>query len=318
MQTSDMRRRTVRYLNWWREFDPSESFIPRLIAASVGESLQIVEDPQVHVDIEVHSVFTNSGIPNRLKTAWLRRSRSADVRRTATLKADYGIGTKGPASHHIWYTGENLRPPADWDVTLSFDLDPFLGANWYLPHWAIRLGDLGDHDPHDAFQVSNSDLIASRSPTPSRKGFAVVLAGNPHPTRSILLQALNQIAKVDTYGAAFGRPIDSKLDLLRRYRFAVVPENDLYPGYVTEKIVEAWLAGCVPIWWGSDPAGFLNGDALVNASTLSLKNLVNHVRDLESDPDRMRSMTSQPILLKPYDFEGCVDFIQRRLQIATW
>ncbi len=44
----------------------------------------------------------------------------------------------------------------------------------------------------------------------------------------------------------------SKVDVFRRYRFALVFENQRQPGYVTEKFLDCLLDGTVPIYWG-DP-----------------------------------------------------------------
>ncbi len=305
----------MRFRNWWPDFNPHSSFIPRLMRHAVGHELQLVQDHSIKVDYEVHSVFCTSGLGQRIRSLRQKRSSDPKTRRLAKLRSDYGIDSKGPAAHHIWYTGENLRPPDDWDVTLSFDLDSFSGSNWYLPHWAIRLGDIAGHDPSDPLSVRNQDLITGREATERRPRFAVVLAGNPHPIRSLLSASLAQIEKVDTFGAAYGRPVASKMDLFKQYRFAIVPENDLYPGYVTEKVVEAWLAGCIPIWWGTDAAGYLNQDAHLNLATTSLEQLIETVWELDSDDEKQHRMTSQPILMKPYDFDACVDFMRERLQI---
>ena len=43
-----------------------------------------------------------------------------------------------------------------------------------------------------------------------------------------------------------------KLAFQRQYRFSIAYENSRDPGYVTEKIVDAFAAGTVPIYWG-DP-----------------------------------------------------------------
>jgi hypothetical protein len=40
-------------------------------------------------------------------------------------------------------------------------------------------------------------------------------------------------------------------NLLAKYRFALVMENTKQDGYITEKIVNAFLAGCVPIYYGT-------------------------------------------------------------------
>jgi len=38
----------------------------------------------------------------------------------------------------------------------------------------------------------------------------------------------------------------AKIEYMRKYRFALVFENSRAPGYTTEKIVHAFLAGCIP------------------------------------------------------------------------
>ncbi len=44
----------------------------------------------------------------------------------------------------------------------------------------------------------------------------------------------------------------AKRAVLSRYRFAICFENTIFRGYLTEKIFDCLLAGCIPIYWG-DP-----------------------------------------------------------------
>jgi hypothetical protein len=44
----------------------------------------------------------------------------------------------------------------------------------------------------------------------------------------------------------------AKRAVLSRYRFAICFENTIFPGYLTEKLFDCLLAGCIPIYWG-DP-----------------------------------------------------------------
>ena len=44
----------------------------------------------------------------------------------------------------------------------------------------------------------------------------------------------------------------AKRAVLNRYRFAICFENTIFPGYLTEKLFDCLLAGCIPIYWG-DP-----------------------------------------------------------------
>jgi len=47
-------------------------------------------------------------------------------------------------------------------------------------------------------------------------------------------------------------PVPSKADVLKKTRFAICYENaEGFSGYITEKIFDCFVAGCVPIYWGA-------------------------------------------------------------------
>ena len=48
------------------------------------------------------------------------------------------------------------------------------------------------------------------------------------------------------------RELPDKLAFLRHFRFNIAFENESFPGWLTEKMVDAFTAGCVPIYHG-DP-----------------------------------------------------------------
>jgi hypothetical protein len=63
---------------------------------------------------------------------------------------------------------------------------------------------------------------------------------------------------IERYGAKFdgikqGEPREYKLPWMRDYRFSVAVENSIVDGYFTEKIVDCFRAGTIPIYWG-DPS----------------------------------------------------------------
>lgn len=64
--------------------------------------------------------------------------------------------------------------------------------------------------------------------------------------------AIEQL-KPDLFGKGFERsiPDGGKIDVIRQYRHAVCFENGAYPGYITEKIIDCFVAGVVPIYAGA-------------------------------------------------------------------
>lgn len=65
--------------------------------------------------------------------------------------------------------------------------------------------------------------------------------------------------------------IDDKDVTVAKYQFALCFENTIYPGYVTEKIYDCFLARCIPIYYGAH-----NIDEYVPANTfIDMRNFKN-------------------------------------------
>lgn len=76
--------------------------------------------------------------------------------------------------------------------------------------------------------------------------------------------------------------IGDKWEILSRYKFALVFENCVYPGYVSEKIFDCFVTGAVPIYLGApDIEKYVPGDCFIDARNLrSYKEMNNFLRSL--------------------------------------
>lgn len=80
-------------------------------------------------------------------------------------------------------------------------------------------------------------------------------------------------------------------------------ENKKFPGYISEKIILAFLGGCIPIYYGDAERTF---DIFNNKSFLfydfdekdSARRLLIKVSELEANPDEYDKMLKEPILLR--------------------
>jgi hypothetical protein len=68
-----------------------------------------------------------------------------------------------------------------------------------------------------------------------------------HHARAAIQQAVRR-----AWQGEIAAGIRAKRTLLSHYRFAICFENTVFPGYLTEKLFDCLLAGCIPIYWG-DP-----------------------------------------------------------------
>lgn len=153
--------------------------------------------------------------------------------------------------HKIQYLGENVAPDFRLtDYALSFD---------YLNHPNhLRL-------PLYAMCFDQNRTVQKTFPPISRTmadellnlklGFcSFVVSSRGTPSRIDFFKRLSQYKKVDSGGALLnniGSRVGNKLEFIRKYKFNIAFENASYPGYVTEKLIEAKQAVTVPIYWGS-------------------------------------------------------------------
>lgn len=280
----------VAFTGFWPEFDP-EPFFVKLLASSLNRPVQNVRHLE-SADIVVSSVF----------------SPTSRIEKLLGLKAREWSPSSGKLS--IWYSGENIRPPHDrFNLTLSFDVDDFGGANQYLPlaylsvHWPWQNVSPSDFTSREtagfAVVPSVEQISIPRALDVFRPKFACMFASNMTNDRRRLIGAMETIGPVDVYGPAEKLGPVKRLDkvgVAKDYRFMLCPENDLFPGYVTEKIVDAWASGCVPIWWGDDSGHLLNPGSHLNlANTRSLADLIESVRLLENDASRRRQVVNSPL-----------------------
>lgn len=296
---------TIRYADSDPGVASANSFLSRLVAAATARRVEVVQSSKRRVDLQ----FTSVQLPLARKAAqearraasrWLpRRPADRDPRwRTENPQP------RGDARAHIWFTGENLRPPVGpWDGYLSFDVDPFNGRNAYLPLWWQSVGALGTAASiFTSSMPSWQEMMQPRVIREPPRKFACAFINNPEPMRFHAVRALSEVGPVDVFGSAVGRPVHDKSATARDYRFVLCFENDVYPGYVTEKPFEAWATGAVPLWRGSDPAGYLNPAAIINAAdTPSLEVFVDVVSTMDRDSRAWSHMASQPILAKAPD-----------------
>jgi len=208
----------------------------------------------------------------------------------------------------VCYIGENVRPPVrEVPLCLSFDhlsnVPPQVHTR--LPLWVLY------REVHAVLRLHEARLRGEADSSPSRRqGFCSWVASNESEydasVRLRFVKLLSQRYKQVACGGKclnnVGGPVADKLEFLRGYRFNVAFENASHPGYCTEKLLHAFAAGCVPIYWG-DPfesegnKGDFNPAALISAHDFaSFEELVERVRAVDQDSRLLESYLRQPIL----------------------
>ncbi len=157
-----------------------------------------------------------------------------------------------------------------------------------------------------AFPLMEKKHLMSDEQIAAKKDFCafVVSNGRGAEQRAAFFQALNAVRRVDSGGKLLnniGAPVTDKLAFQSTHRFVIAFENASYPGYTTEKLMEAFASGCIPIYYGDpcvtqefNPAAFVNC-----ADYSSFDEVIKRVIEIDDNPDLLRQYLRAPALNDP-------------------
>ena len=276
----------VKVSRFWPGFEFNGSFFASLLEEKYGEVNKVAHTEDA--DLELISVF-----PPKIEVyAGKIQKLFSGLPFENTEKALSNVGSFLPprtTARRVWFTGENVRVPfgADFDFSLSFEQDTYGGSNVYLPLWHLDLNWRADDvfSRRVGLRFSKEQLLSPRKFEGKRTKFACAFIGNSHPMRDRLISELRKVGEVDVYGKSVGRPVEFKSVVARDYKYMLCFENDLYPGYVTEKLLEAYLSGCVPLYWGDLGVDEnINRDSFINLRNFDgVEQFVTHIQGLGDD-----------------------------------
>jgi len=222
------------------------------------------------------------------------------------------------------FIGENIRPSfVNYNYSLSFDYDTYGGRNFRLPLWYARLawpGFIQKPRKSNSHNHGYEDLISINSLTKGRTldmsqktKFCAMIAGNPEGLRVNLYNSLSKYKQVDGYGNMFGNSLrTSKFEILLDYKFCLCPENSIYDGYITEKLIDAYAGGTVPIYSGDiSVAEDFNYKAFLNyQETKNMGNFVEYVRGWDNNSEMYKYIYEKPLLEKEPKLDDAIAFVR--------
>lgn len=194
----------------------------------------------------------------------------------------------------IFYTGENLEPDFNLvDYGMGFSEVDFYDRYLRLPHYVLypRACELAQKKPY----MTDDELL-------SRKFCNYVISNAlSADARGRMIAALEKYKPLDSggrYHNNVGGPVVDKIDFSKGYKFSLAFENSSSRGYTTEKIMESFAAGNVPIYWGNpDIAKEFNPDSFINCHGFSsFEEVVEYVKKVDSDDELYLEMVKAPIV----------------------
>jgi hypothetical protein len=305
--------RDIKFYNFPNDFNVKSNYFLDLI----DKALPIKNGG---IPIHVYGCYPNISLFRKI--VLFASSRISDSAMTKWLNMQQGvIEPLDKKAFNIWCTFENRRPPVNrFDLTFSFDLDSYKNTNFYLPLIYLYMNHHGSKIIDSKHTISPRECTLSRDTSVSeikmKTKFASSFINNPHQMRLRAIKELSEIDKIDVFGRSVGNYVPNKIEKASKYWFNICFENDLYPGYVTEKILEAWLAKAIPIYWGMDSAQILNPKAYVNLNDFeSLEDFTKYISNLYKDKDRMIEIINQPLLNQEFNSNSPIQFLVKGLEV---
>lgn len=172
----------------------------------------------------------------------------------------------------------------------------FLFESYYQDFWSLYKATrpYKEHENFCCFAVSNSTC----------------------EIRNRVFMQLSQYKHVISFGRFWNNigyhiPIDEhQVSNIKKFncKFMLCFENTSKPYYLTEKLQNAWVSGCIPIYWGCtkvtewlNPKAFLY---LEDTTNEAVDRLIKRIIELDNNHEKYMEMYNQPLIIGgiPYDF----------------
>jgi len=283
-------KKVILFTDMWENFNASYNFFSLLLQRANPD-----------VQIEFCSVNTLKGTPN------------------AIIFGPFGEQWKAyPSVPKIHFTGENTAPINDQSVLLNlgFGHADMIGDNYLrFPLWILEI----DWFNCDIEKIVNPKPIplercikVYKDELERKTKFCSFIVSNPsNELRNKAFQWLNTYKPVDSAGRVYnnvgnkifaglggGGGEHKKLEYLKDYKFSITFENTSSQGYVTEKLLHAKAAGCIPIYWGDTKVERdFDTKSFIDARKIKTKDdLISLVKEIDENPSKYLEMFERPLL----------------------
>ena len=211
--TGEKRKIYVKYMDFWPAFKLERFDVHRILL----ERYEVIQSDNPDYVIFGEFGGENYGIENRINC--IKLFLSIENRDPNFDNTDYAIGI-----HYIDMGDRYFRKPTETHQLSAIQT------------------------VYNVTQVKNIDI-------PSKKFCAWVVSNGGGSERNKFFDKLSQYKVVDSGGSFrnnVGGPVGDKLEFLSHYKFSICFENSKTQGYISEKLVDAFEAGTIPIYFGDD------------------------------------------------------------------
>ena len=96
-----------------------------------------------------------------------------------------------------------------------------------------------------------------------------------------------------------GGPIKDKIEFFKDYKFSIAMENTNGDGYVSEKIIDSFISGTIPIYYGSymieeyiNPKSFI----LIKGPE-DMKDKIEYIKNIDNNDTLYKSILKEKVII---------------------
>lgn len=250
----------VKYMDFWPAFELSRFDVHRILL----ERYEVIESEKPDYVIFGEFGGENYGIENRINCVKLFLT--IENRGPNFDNTDYAIGI-----HYIEKGDRYFRKPTETHQLSAIQT------------------------VYNVTQVKNIDI-------PSKKFCAWVVSNGGGTERNNFYDKLSQYKVVDSGGSFrnnVGGPVGDKLEFLSHYKFSICFENSKTQGYISEKLVDAFEAGTIPIYFGDDTVlELLNNKSYIHVKDESeFDEKIELIKKIDNNDTLYQEMIREKIVL---------------------
>lgn len=248
-----------------------EDLIPSILSKKYN--LKFISDVK-NADIILQGVFSNNSNPYQNKFDRVINFFGNRLSQSRNIEKKSIKDIIDPNKNKIWIhvSGESpnnsnkasfLNSGCDYGIGHETIVNP----NYVrMPHWyqSLDWSNCGFERTKDSFYrlgrpIQIAELITGIPSSEINKKFLKCAFFTSHLTapREVFVREIQKVVDVDIFGLYGSGPAQfrngaPKRDILKSYIFSLCPENNLFPGYITEKTPESFACGSFPISWYID------------------------------------------------------------------
>ncbi len=208
----------------------------------------------------------------------------------------------------IFFNVENFAPDFNLcDYSIGFDEIVFLDRHCRYPLYLIADYTYyeGDNYALDYTRMEEKTGFSENDLKHKTEFCGMVVSRAQCEERDAFFDKLSQYKLVKSGGAwknNIGYRVTDKNEFLRKCKFSIAFENSSTPGYCTEKIMQAFAASTIPIYFGDPHVGQqFNTNAFINVHDFdSFEAVIERIKQIDQDDELYMKMLSEPALLDGY------------------